>query len=65
MGLVFPGAPAALRRIQHDPTKGEIGRTLLAETGQPAFLDVGAVTRAGEDYYYLRGISLCSRTPGP
>lgn len=65
MGLEFPGAPAALWRIQHDPTKGEIGRTLLAETDQPGFLDAGAVTRAGDEYYYLRGLSLCSRTPGP
>ena len=64
--LGFAGAPASQWRLYRDPDKTTIGVTaLVPDVAVPSFTDPGAVVAAGDYYYYLRGLSTCSSTPGP
>jgi alpha-tubulin suppressor-like RCC1 family protein len=65
--LEFPSSPGAVGwRVHADPDKQRIGQTPLSpDTNDRSFLDFGAITRPGDDYYLLRGLSMCSQTPEP
>jgi alpha-tubulin suppressor-like RCC1 family protein len=64
--LDFPLAPAAHYQLHADPSKTTMGMTPLGAPQEGnSYVDPGAVARAGDIYYYLRGLSLCSFDPGP
>ena len=64
--LSFPGAPAAAWRVYRDGSAPAIGRTALApDVTDGRFRDRAALSRPATDYYLVRGLSACSRTPGP
>ena len=66
--LDFTGAPATMWRVYRDADKTVIGATgLTPDVGVTVFTDGGAVPMtAGEKlFYYLKGLSPCSLTPGP
>lgn len=64
--LSYPGAPAQAYRIYRDLKKQDLGETvLLDETDQESCSDAGAVADARPFFYRVRGLSPCSRTPGP
>jgi hypothetical protein len=53
-------------RLYRDGDRVSIGLTpAVPETGATTFLDVGALGRSTSDYYAVKGLSLCSLTPGP
>jgi len=64
--LSFAAAPATSWRLYHDPDKLSLGTTpLVPDAVTPTYTDLGAIPRAGSEYYQLRGLSPCSSTPGP
>ena len=64
--LDFTGALALLWQIDADGGKSAIGQTILStELTERRLTDIGAIGLPGARYYYLRGLSLCSSTPGP
>ena len=66
--LSFPAAPATTWRLFRDPNKTAIGVTeLTPDVLVTAFTDGEAVpTGSGQKlFYYVRGLSPCSLTPGP
>ena len=68
MYLDFEGAPASMWRVYRDPDKTAIGGTeLMPDVSVTEFTDPGAVasTEGEQLFYYLRGLSPCSLTPGP
>ena len=63
----FAGAPATAWRAIHDARPDLRNLVELpAAADQPIFRDVGAVSRGGDEYDHVRGVSPRSpRTPGP
>ena len=66
--LHYEGAAASSWRIYRDSSKTSIGTSALPpDTGFTVFTDSGAVPpgAGGRFFYYLRGLSPCTLTPGP
>jgi hypothetical protein len=64
--LEFSGAPAMKWRVFRDYDKTKIGTTALTpDTTQTTFTDSSGILPTGLSFYYLRGLSPCTWTPGP
>jgi hypothetical protein len=64
--LSFPGAPATIWRVYRDAAKTQIGSTAVTpDASQSEFSDSGGIARPGNSFYVIRGLSPCTRTPGP
>jgi hypothetical protein len=64
--LTFAGAPAGEWRLYRDGDKATIGQTALTpDTTAASFTDPAAIGLGGIHFYQLRGLSPCSKTPGP